>query len=76
MSITLTPEKQAFIKREIAVGSFKSEAEAVERALELFERRLQDLRAAIDEADMAVAEGSVCSIDVEEFLSGLRMNAT
>ncbi|MFQ5562664.1 MAG: type II toxin-antitoxin system ParD family antitoxin [Parvularculaceae bacterium] len=75
MSITLSPEKQAFIRREIAAGGFKSESEAVERALTLYERHLRRIREAIAEAEREIAEGCGVTLSADQHLAQIHANA-
>jgi putative addiction module CopG family antidote len=75
MSITLSPEKKAFIASEIAAGGFKSESEAVERALTLYERHLRRIREAIKEAEQEIAEGRGVTLTADQHLAQIRANA-
>lgn len=75
MSVTLSPPKKAFIAREIAAGGFKSEDEAVERALTLYERRLTQIRDAIATAEREIAEGSGLTLSADQHLAQIRTDA-
>lgn len=75
MTITLSPEKRAFIECEIAAGGFKSESEAVERALTLYARHLQRVREAIKEAEREIAEGRGVTMTADQHLAQIRTNA-
>ncbi len=75
MSIILSPEKKAFIEREIKAGGFKSESDAVERALTLYERHLRRVREAIDEADREIADGKGITLTAHQHLAQIRANA-
>ncbi|MEQ8179908.1 MAG: type II toxin-antitoxin system ParD family antitoxin [Amphiplicatus sp.] len=75
MSIALSPEKKAFIEREIASGGFKSETDAVERALTLYERHLIRIRGAIAEAERDIAAGRGLTLTADQHLAQIRANA-
>ena len=75
MPIALSPEKKAFIEREIAAGGFKSEADAIERALTLYERHLRRIREAIAEAEREIAEGRGVTLSADQHLAQIRANA-
>lgn len=75
MSITLSPEKKAFVAREIAAGGFSSEADAVERALALYERHLRRIRDAIDEAEREIASGKGLTLTADQHLAQIRADA-
>lgn len=62
MTITLSPEKRAFIEREIAAGGFKSESDAVERALTLYERHLARIREAIAEGSLGFLHAHLAEV--------------
>lgn len=74
MSIALSPEKKAFIQREIAAGGFKSESDAVERALDLYEDRLRQLREAVDKADQEIVEGRTKTLGADDHLNRIRVD--
>jgi Arc/MetJ-type ribon-helix-helix transcriptional regulator len=60
MHIDLTPEQSDFIRRAIDDGRLKCAEEAVQHALELWierERRRDEIVAAIDEAEVSLANG-------------------
>ncbi len=75
MTIALSPEKKAFIEREIAAGGFKSEADAIERALTLYERHLRRIREAIAEAEREIAEGRGVTLSADQHIAQIRANA-
>lgn len=75
MTIILSPDRKAFIEREIAAGGFASEADAVERALALYERHLRRIREAIDEADREIAGGKGVTLTADQHLSKIRADA-
>lgn len=75
MPIALSPENKAFVEREIAAGNFKSEAEAVERALALYERHLSRVRKAIAEAERDIAEGRGVTMTADQHLAQIRAHA-
>ncbi len=74
MPITLSPEKRAFVEREIAAGAFRSETDAVERALTFYERHLQHIRAAIEEAELEIVAGKGATLTADEHLALIRAN--
>ena len=60
MKIDLNPEQDEFIRRAVETGRFRSAAEAVRDALDLWierERRREEILAAIDEAEASLARG-------------------
>jgi putative addiction module CopG family antidote len=60
MTIELTAAQRAFVSRAIESGRFKSEAEAIQEALELWElreRRREEILSALDEAEASLAKG-------------------
>lgn len=75
MSIALSPENKAFVEREIAAGNFKSEADAVERALALYEHHLSRVREAIAEAERDIAEGRGVTLTADQHLAQIRAHA-
>lgn len=75
MTITLSPEKKAFIEREIATGGFASESDAIERALTLYERHLSRIRAAIGEAERELDRDQGVTISGDAHLAQIRANA-
>lgn len=75
MTITLSPEKRAFIEREIAAGAFKSESDAVERVLTFYERHLRRIRDAIAEAEREIADGRGITMSADQHLAQIRANA-
>lgn len=75
MQVVLSPEKRAFIEREIAGGAFKSEADAVERALRLYERHLLQIREAVATAEREIAGGLGVSLTADDHLARIRANA-
>lgn len=69
MSITLTPDLEQFVQKEVATGRYSSPDEAVCAAVRLMrDRKLEDLRAAIDLADAQVAAGKCTTLNDEEEL--------
>ena len=75
MTITLSPEKKAFIEREIANGGFNSESDAIERALTLYERHLSRIREAIGEAERELEQGQGVMVSGDAHLAQIRANA-
>ena len=60
MEVNLLPEQVAFIEQNVKAGRFASSDEAIREALEMLEeheRKLEELRAAIDESDADYAAG-------------------
>lgn len=66
MGIEIKPERRAFIDREIARGAGTAE-QITDRALRLYETHLEDLRAAIAEADAQIDRGEVIAFDPTDF---------
>ncbi len=65
MNVDLTPDQQAFVRDAIASGRLRSEAEAVQEALALWEdreRRRAEILADVDVAEAALARGEGMSI--------------
>lgn len=62
MSITLTPDLERFVQKEVATGRYSTPDEAVCSAVRFMrEQRLAELRDAIDLADAQVAAGK-CTV--------------
>jgi putative addiction module CopG family antidote len=60
MDIHLTPDQRAFIREAIASGRFQRTEDAVQEALSLWEereRRRLEILAAVDRAEISLAEG-------------------
>lgn len=60
MEVHLTPDQEAFVRRGIASGRFRSEADAVAEALSLWEERERnrsEILAAVDAAEASLARG-------------------
>jgi antitoxin ParD1/3/4 len=60
MEVRLPPEQEAFIEQNVRTGRFASSDEAIHAAIELLEeqeRELDELKAAVDEADEDIAQG-------------------
>jgi antitoxin ParD1/3/4 len=59
MQVMLRPDQEAFVRRQIATGSYGNAEEVVEEALRLLEdaAKLQYLRAAVAKAREQVARG-------------------
>ena len=71
-SVTLGPDYEAFIQRQIAKGRFGTVSEAIRaglRRLEEDELRLEELRAAIDEGENS---GPAEPLDFEQFKREMR----
>lgn len=69
MSITLTPDLEQFVQKEVATGRYSSPDEAVCAAVRIMrEQRLASLRDAIDFADAQVASGKCTTLNDEEEL--------
>ena len=74
MKVDISPERQAWLQRELAAGGARSPAQVVEAALHAYERHLADLRRDLAEADRAIEAGDGTSETAGEFLA--RMRAT
>ncbi len=60
MEVELTSDQRAFARRAVETGRLRSEADAVEEALALWEereRRRVEFRASLDEARASLARG-------------------
>jgi putative addiction module CopG family antidote len=60
MNIELTPAQRAFVQRAIQSGRLRSETEAIEQALALWEERERqraELLASLDDAEASLARG-------------------
>ena len=60
MEVHLTPDQKAFIRQGIDAGRFRSEQEAIEEALSLWEereRRRAEVLADVDAAEASLARG-------------------
>jgi antitoxin ParD1/3/4 len=67
-SVTLGPDYDEFISKQVAKGRYGSASEAIRAGLRLLEERelkLERLRTAIDEGD---ASGPFVELDFDEFL--------
>jgi Arc/MetJ-type ribon-helix-helix transcriptional regulator len=68
MQIELTAEQQEFVRRALATGRVRGEADAVRQALDLWverERRREEVLAAIDEAEAQFARGEGIAVAKE-----------
>ncbi|HEX6015907.1 MAG TPA: hypothetical protein VFY87_29725 [Geminicoccaceae bacterium] len=74
MKVVISPEREVWIKREIAAGTVESADHAVERALLAYERHLGELRQAINEADASIAEGAGAADDADAFKARMHEN--
>lgn len=75
LSVAVSDHRREFIEEELAAGSYASEAEIVDAALELLEnkKKLDTLRALIAEADADIAAGRVHHYEnSEDFLADIR----
>jgi Arc/MetJ-type ribon-helix-helix transcriptional regulator len=72
MKVDISPERQAWLERELAASEWHSPAELVEAALHAYERHLADLRHDIAEADRAIQAGNGISETGAEFLARMR----
>ncbi|MBI5760856.1 MAG: type II toxin-antitoxin system ParD family antitoxin [Planctomycetales bacterium] len=69
MSITLTPDLERFVQKEVATGRYSTPDEAVCSAVRFMrEQRLAELRDAIDLADAQVAAGRCTTLNSDEEL--------
>ena len=62
MQIELTAEQREFVRRAVETGRVRREEDAVQQALDLWverEREREELLAAIDVAEVSVAQGEV-----------------
>lgn len=66
MTIQISPERQAFIDREVSRGAGTPD-EIAERALKLYEEQLQRLRAEVSAADAQIQSGQGVALDAEDF---------
>jgi Arc/MetJ-type ribon-helix-helix transcriptional regulator len=60
MDVRLTPDQKAFARRAVEAGRLRSEEDAVEEALALWEereRRRAEFRATLDDARASLARG-------------------
>lgn len=68
-SVTLGPDYEAFIQRQIAKGRFGTVSEAIRAGLRLLEEdelKLEELRVAIDEG---YASGEPEPFDIDQFIA-------
>lgn len=75
LSVTVSDHRREFIEEELAAGTYASEADIVDAALELLEHRkkLQVLRSLIAEGDADVTAGRVHRYEsAEAFLADIR----
>jgi Arc/MetJ-type ribon-helix-helix transcriptional regulator len=72
MKVEISPERQAWLEREVACGGWRSPAELVEAALRAYERDLADLRRDIAEADRAIQVGEGVSETADAFLARMK----
>ena len=70
MEITLKPEHEELIEKEIALGNFSSREEVVAEAIQLLVRRreanLESLRAAVQEGFDAIDRGDYTELNTSE----------
>jgi antitoxin ParD1/3/4 len=72
MSITLKPEQEKLIQRQIDLGRFKSADEVLERAFELlneqynneYQNWIEDVRLKVDEAKAEAERGDIIPLDI------------
>lgn len=68
MRVELTPDQEAFIRQAIKDGRVGSTEDAVQEALQLWEkreRRRGEILAAVDEAEASIARGQGIAINEE-----------
>jgi len=68
MDVRLTPDQKAFARRAVEAGRLRSEEDAVEEALALWEereRRRAEFRATLDKARASLARGEGRAITQE-----------
>lgn len=69
MNIHLTPDQRTFISEGIAAGRFRTEDDAIQEALALWEereRRRLEILATLDQAEASLAEGRGLTIASQE----------
>jgi Arc/MetJ-type ribon-helix-helix transcriptional regulator len=67
MRVAISPEREAWIRQEVAAGVVDSADHVVERALLACECHLDELRQAIAEADASLADGAGVTDDADGF---------
>ena len=72
MAIGISPERMAWLEREVAGNEWHSPAEAVDAALHAHEKHLAELRQDLAEADAAIDSGNGIAETAEEFLARMR----
>jgi putative addiction module CopG family antidote len=78
MSITLSPEFEAFVHTRVASGAYASEQEVLRTAFELLDKR-DRLRAHIDEGARQIESGQFAEYgdgDREKFIASIRTMAS
>lgn len=73
MKVDISPERQEWLQRELAVGGSRSPAQLVEAALHAYERHLAELRRDLTAADEAIQAGNGISETAGEFLARMRV---
>ena len=77
-SLTLGPHWEKFVKREVASGRYASASEVVRAGLrELEERakRLESLRAHLDEGAKQAARGDFATLNVDDLMTRAKKRA-
>jgi antitoxin ParD1/3/4 len=75
MNVSLTPQLEELVRRQVASGRYGNASEVVREALRLLETRdaqLDALRAALVEGEQS---GASTPLDIEEFLAARRAAA-
>jgi hypothetical protein len=73
MKVEISPERQAWLERELARDRSRTPAQVVELALHAYERHLAELRHDIAVADQAIGAGQGVEETAAEFLARMRV---
>ena len=77
-SLTLGPHWEKFVKREVASGRYASASEVVRAGLRVLEeraKRLESLRAHLDEGAKQAARGDFATLNVDDLMTRAKKRA-
>ena len=71
MNVRVPTELEAFVRKRVATGEYRDEADVVAHALRLLDERLVALHAALDEGEADLAAGRSTVVRTQEELDQL-----
>jgi putative addiction module CopG family antidote len=72
MTVTLTPEMEEIVKKQLATGQFANQEEVVRASLQLLEQQYAELKASIAKSVEQARNGEVAPLDVNATLARVR----